>query len=314
MLGTARRPMSVAQIHDALGEECDLRTVYRDLDQLSQAGFPLVDTGGRWRVLPPGEGGWVVPLDPAELVALALAEDLLAGAGGPWVRDPLRALRGKLEALLTPKGREYFAQLRASTLATAFGAPDHDDRAGVLEVLGGAIVGRHVVRIGHTPPGKARAERDVEPYKVWLHQNVFYLVGYCRLRCAIRQFAVERIDTVELLDERFEPDPTFDVEAFVSEGFGAYHGAVADVVIEVSESLAALVRARRFHPTQEVADLPGGGARVTMRAGGLSMIAAWVAGFGGQARPVAPPELVAAVRALHVQGLAALAGEAVEIR
>jgi proteasome accessory factor B len=259
MLVRARRPLSVAELHDALGDECDRRTVYRDLDQLCQAGFPLVDTKGRWRVLDAAESGWAVPLDPTELMALALAEDLLAGSGGAWVLEPLQALRGKLEAMLTPRGREYFALLRASTLATAFGAPDYDDRGGVLVALNEAIQRRQVVRIGHTSPGRPRAERDVAPYKLWLHQNVFYLIGYCRLRSDIRQFAVERIDTAELLDERFTPDPDFDVEAFVGQGFGAYHGAVADVVIDVSASLAPLVRARRFHPTQEVTDLPGGG-------------------------------------------------------
>ena len=49
--------------------------------------------------------------------------------------------------------------------------------------------------------------------------------------------------------------------------------------------------------------------RLRMEAAGLPEIAAWVAGFGGDARAIAPPELVEAVARLHRDGLRAVETE-----
>jgi len=51
--------------------------------------------------------------------------------------------------------------------------------------------------------------------------------------------------------------------------------------------VAHLIRERRFHVSQQVTEV-GKGVRLKMGAAGLPEIAAWVAGFGGEARVVAP--------------------------
>lgn len=306
MLENARRSMTVAELHAALDGECDRRTVYRDLDQLCQAGFPLVDSEGRWRVLQPSEGGWSIPLHPTELLALALAEDLVGASRGSWLQGPIGALRDKLLSVLTPRGRAYFSELRAASVATVFGAPDYRDRGGLLLSIHQCICRNRVIRIGHTALGKRRTVRDVEPYSLWFHEGVCYLVARCLLRSAIRTFAVERIDSAEVLDQRFVPDQSFDPASYVREAFGPYHGPIVEASIDFSPRLAHLVQQRRYHHTQVTDTRPDGGVRMTIRAGGLSLIAAWIAGFGGDARPIGPPELVHAVREIHEAGLAAI--------
>jgi predicted DNA-binding transcriptional regulator YafY len=85
------------------------------------------------------------------------------------------------------------------------------------------------------------------------------------------------------------------------------HGEVEAVAVEFTGAVAHLVRERRFHHTQRLTDLDGGGVRLEMQVAGLPEVAAWVAGFGGAARPLAPPALVEAVRRLHEEGLRAVA-------
>ena len=79
-LEASRTGLTVAAIHAQVEEECSLRTIYRDLEQLEQAGFPLLDEDGRWRVLQTGEGAWSIPFEPSHLLALAVGEELLAPA------------------------------------------------------------------------------------------------------------------------------------------------------------------------------------------------------------------------------------------
>jgi len=76
------------------------------------------------------------------------------------------------------------------------------------------------------------------------------------------------------------------------------------MIIDFSRRVAHLVRERRYHASQELSER-GQGVRLKMEAAGLPEVAAWVAGFGGDARPIAPSELVEAVARLHRDGLRA---------
>jgi predicted DNA-binding transcriptional regulator YafY len=124
----------------------------------------------------------------------------------------------------------------------------------------------------------------------------------------VRKFAVQRIAQARMLEDTFDPDPEFCLTDYVSEGFGAMGGSPADIVIDFDATVAHLIRERRFHRSQRVEERPGG-VRLQLTAAGLPEIAAWLAGFGGHACALEPPELVEAVAEIHRAGLVRHAGE-----
>jgi proteasome accessory factor B len=63
------------------------------------------------------------------------------------------------------------------------------------------------------------------------------------------------------------------------------------VVIEMDAWLTDVLRGRRWHPSQEVAELPGGGSQVRMRLSGLEEIEQHVLSWGAHASVVEPREL-----------------------
>jgi predicted DNA-binding transcriptional regulator YafY len=63
------------------------------------------------------------------------------------------------------------------------------------------------------------------------------------------------------------------------------------VVIEMDAWLTDVLRGRRWHPSQEVAELPGGGSQVRMRLSGLEEIEQHVLSWGTHASVVEPREL-----------------------
>ena len=126
--------MTAAQLKDAIEETQSTRTLYRDLEVLQQAGFPLTNEGGCWRLLETSESSWAIPVNPTEVVALMLTEDLLAPVEGSWLAEPLANLRSRLSSTLTPTGRRYCAELRKANVATVFGSGHYGDLALVLGV------------------------------------------------------------------------------------------------------------------------------------------------------------------------------------
>lgn len=308
-LEVSRRGLTAEELHEAAGEDCALRTIYRDLDHLAAAGFPIYKDESRWRVLGPGEGGWTIPVDPTEVLALSLSDELLAPLRGSYLEEPFAELRAKILAMMTPEGRRYWEELRKTAVATLFGAGRYADQGDELEAIREAITKQQRLAIEYAKPRRDPERRVVEPYCTWYASGRVYLVAYCHKAEDVRTFALQRIQNAQVLDEAFDLASDFDPAAFSRLGFGVYHGPVHRVVIDFAPEVAHLIREHRYHHSQRVEELSGGGVRLRMTAAGLPEMAAWVAGFGGRAVAREPEELVAAVRRLHEAGLRALEGE-----
>lgn len=306
VLERARRGVTVAELLDASEGRASRRTLYRDLEQLRQAGFPICEEDGRWQLRGAVEGAWTVPVDPSMVLALMLSEEVMRPLRDTELAEPLQELRARLLALLTPVGRAYVDELRKTSIATTFGAPAYHAVRSVVVAVQEAIAKQQRLRLRYSRPGGSTRSRVVEPYFTWVAGGRLYLVGRDTDLAGVRTFAVQRITQAEILDEPFEPDLTFDPSEFVSRGFGVYHGDVHRFVIDFAPEVAYVVRERPVHGTQQVEDRDGGWVRLTMDAAGLPEVAAWVASFGGRVRPIAPRALVDAVRRIHEDGLSDL--------
>ena len=355
LLEGTRFGLRVREIHDALGGGMSERTIFRDLQQLDEAGFRLdKDDEDRWRVLTGGEGGYSVPVAPSELLALLLSEELLAPMRSAEVAVALAGLRQKVAAMLNPIGRA-FAELIKDHLVATFVGPGDYANGDIVPAIEEAIRLEHCLRIGYWSPGRKAVEcprdevaerpadmphmpdlediedpvdlegseddaqeahghsgetteRRVDPYLLWYADARLYLVGHCHLRGAVRTFLVDRIRDIEILDESFDVDPSFDARKFTGSGMGAWSGERHRVELWFSPAVAHLARERRFHPSQQIETDADGGARVTMEVAGLPHVAAWVASFGGQIIAREPELLVQRIREIHRNGLVAHGG------
>lgn len=290
-LSAAPRGLTVHELRQLVGDGT-LRTTYRDLAQLQAAGFALANDAGRWLVEPKARVS--VPVQPEEVVALVVATQAI-GARGPF-SAPLHALRRKLLAAMSPKARAYCEQLSDTSVATTLGQAAVPPA--VADAAREAIEKEQLLAITHAKPGEAPRRRVVEPYGTWIADGRAYLVARSPGKAQPQHFHLARIAAAEVLDETFERDPSFSLEEFAQTGFGAFHGPVHDVTIELGPEVAHLARENEYHATQALEELDGGRVLLRMQTAGLPRLAAWVAGFGGKARAVEPPELIGMVRAL----------------
>jgi predicted DNA-binding transcriptional regulator YafY len=307
LLEGSKSGLRAREIHEALGGDVSERTVFRDLQHLQEAGFPLYEEDGRWRVLGQGEGGYTVPVDTSELLALMLSEELLAPMRSAEVVAALAGLREKVAAMLSGAGRSYAEEIKDHLVATFVGPGDYTDGT-IVRTIEDAIQREHRLRIHYWSPRGETSERRVDPYVMWYADGRLYLVGYCHLRGAVRTFLLDRIRRIESLDEPFDIDPSFDVRSYTGSGLGAWTGERQRVELWFAPSVAHVAHERRFHPSQHVEPAPDGGATVTMYVAGLPHVAAWVASFGGQVVARAPARLIARIQELHRNGLAAYGG------
>ena len=277
-----------------------LRTLYRDMAALEEANFPIIHEEGRFR-LPPGS--LRVPdnqLQPDERLALFSVRQLASGLRETTTGRALERLWQRLSGerpdapLLLPKDAVRTVEIR-SPLAIDYGI--HRRTIALIEEA-----------LAESRPLSCRYEalstgdltaRIVEPGELHWDPALesLYLIGWCRLRQAVRVFAVHRFRMVSLLRERFQPRPECRSRPALRHAFRVWRGGnVERVVVRLSGWAAREARERKLHPSQQVTRVAGGDVRVSFELAGLEEVMRWVLGYGALARVEEPAALVVAVR------------------
>ena len=187
--------------------EVSKRTIYRDITALSEARVPIVASPGTgYRLM---DGYFLPPLSftPDEAAMLVLGAHAVRWAvDAPYRQAAQLALR-KLEAVLPQEARERAQELYESM--RIFGGWTSAEDADKVGALRGAILERRVVSLRyHSPRHEQASEREVEPYALQFYRGIWHLDAYCRLRHDMREFRLDRVDSLAILDERFQRDPS----------------------------------------------------------------------------------------------------------
>lgn len=184
--------------------EVSVRTMYRDLQALSEGGVPLIATPGKgYRLM---EGYFLPPVSftGSEAAVLALGGEFVRGRIDRELQQAADSALRKLLSVLPLDRREAVARLQHELLFRSL-RPSVDTPA--LAQLRSAIAERRVVRLLYHAYRRASPElRDVEPISLVHLAEAWHLAAYCRLRRAPRLFRLDRIDEAELLPERFTLD------------------------------------------------------------------------------------------------------------
>ena len=117
-----------------------------------------------------------------------------------------------------------------------------------------------------------------------------YLMAYVPEYQEVRTFALERIQEVSLLEERFTPIGDLSDEAF-PHSLGVHSGPPERVELEFQAAVADYVTAREWHQSQTVEAGANGAVRMTLDVCVDRSLHSWVLSFGPFARVIAPAHL-----------------------
>jgi predicted DNA-binding transcriptional regulator YafY len=286
-----RRRVTIADI--ARRFEISERTAYRDLAELGNGLAPVVRDENGYRLM---DGARLQPqtLTLSERRLLTVLLDSPALSRLPSLSARLRTLAEKLG----PESAGSIADTDLRLPEVERSGPIAPQSVRRLE---SAIDGRISVRIDYASLSSAtRRWRDVDPLAIFHRAQAWYLVARCHESNQPRMFRLDRVLAVETMNgTRFQPPPDFALDEFLAGSWEIFRGdETHHVVIRFNAALAALVLHGYHHAGEMVDPLPDGGAEYRVTLSHLDEIARWVVGFAGGAVAIAPPELVARVRAI----------------
>jgi len=171
---------------------CHTRTVYRDLEALQLAGFPIYDEkqNGKsvWLILDSGKK-ISMPLSLPELMALYFGRDLLNVLKNTVFHDSLKSLFSKIKTTL-PKGYMVFLEKFEKNLKVGQQPYRHHRNTELNETLNTinkAIEKNKCIDILYFVISRnKKSKRRVAPYNIWFSKGTFYIIGHCMMRGKMR--------------------------------------------------------------------------------------------------------------------------------
>jgi len=290
---------------DGLASELDVttRTIRRDLAALQEAGFPLYDTRDdldrvRWRMEGQAFKGLDTGFTLAELCALYLSRNLLeAVSGTPFQRD-LGLAFARLESALSPRMRQFLDRL-PSVLAAKPGprAGAVDASSETVAKLLEATLHLRVATMRYDSVSSGRVkDYEVHPYKLAFAQGGLYLLAFVPNYDDVRTFAVDRIRSVSLEKQTFTPQRQIPDDVF-GNSLGVNTGPAERVELRFDREVASYVRARVWHQSQELRELPDGGLALTLHVCHDWALRSWILSWSPFVEVTSPGSLVSGIAA-----------------
>ena len=280
---------------------CHFRTVYRDLEALQIAGFPIYTEKKEgktfWCILENAKKQAPIPFSLSELMALYFSRGLMKSLENTVFYEALESFFQKIKATLSPEYTRYLSQFAQVFSVNPKPAKDYGEFQDIIDGLNQAVVNRQVIEIDYfTMSRKARSRRRVAPYKIWFFDGTFYLIGYCYLRQDVRIFAVDRIKALQNVAESFTPPEDLDLERYMQPSFGVFMGEPVTVRIRFAAEAAGYIKEKSWHETQQIESLADGAIVLTLKVAGTDEIKFWIMKWGAQAQVLAPESLAFEIR------------------
>lgn len=183
--------------------EVSERTIYRDIQDLSLSGVPIEGEAGvgyhlRYSLdIPP------LMFTAAEIEALVVGARILKAWGGSELGSSAQSVLDKVHAVIPA---ELHHHLEASKLfAPRFGL--REDLETTLDVCRNAIARQRYLHLAYQRADGTPSEREVKPLGLFFWGNVWTLAGWCELRGSFRNFRLDRMGHLQVLDKTFAELP-----------------------------------------------------------------------------------------------------------
>ena len=226
---------------------------------------------------------WEFPfpeLSTGEILTLFIANNLLKDLKGTPLYEIGLTLSKKLEKLLPErvsiKDREIEEMLSISFQPIKI----KKDIVDIFDKLFNSIRERNSVLIKYyTISRDEETERIVDPYHLYNFEGVWYLVAYCHKRGEVRDFALDRINGITVLKEKFNFKEDFNIKEYLQKSFRIYKGNEDEFTLLFDPYQAKWIKERIWHNSQKISENPDGSLILKIK-GNKEEIKRWIIGYG----------------------------------
>ncbi|NBB86405.1 MAG: WYL domain-containing protein, partial [Bacteroidetes bacterium] len=215
-----RPSLTSRQLADHFG--VSRRTIFRDLRALSESGVPLTYAeGGGYEIL---EGYQLPPLmlSAREAATLLVGTEFMKLQSDASLRKDADEVGLKIRSVLPREVQEYIDRLNERTVLDPYWlhaeAQEDEAHEGRWYQLSEAAARQRSVLMEYYVPSRDEVtKRKIDPLGLVYFTDHWNVIAFDHLRDDIRNFRLDRMRTLHVLTERFEPPEGFDLNTHLQQ-------------------------------------------------------------------------------------------------
>lgn len=267
-----------------------LRTVYRDVHALQEAGVPIIGEAGTGYSLMEGYKLPPVMFNQDEASALLTAAKLMQSKTDAASIKNYNAALDKIKAVLRLAEKDHIEEIDEHIAVISPSSFQYEKPAEMhLQPILKAIANAAVINIQYASlESNETTQRSVEPVGIYNLGSHWHLVAFCRLRNDYRNFRTDRIKKLIITNEPIlKTHPP--LQAFINKMSAKRE--VRKVVIEVDPEIIKYFGEQKYYHGYIKEEDAGDCVRITFLCGSLRGFARWFMMFGDYAKIIEPIEL-----------------------
>ncbi|WP_410880394.1 helix-turn-helix transcriptional regulator [Myroides sp. DW712] len=184
--------------------DVSLRTIYRDIRSLEQAGVPLYSEAGVGYAV---VDGYKIPptlFTREEALSFVAAEKIMQVYVDPELSEHFTSALFKMKAVLRTAQKVEVSEITPAVVMRTDKTVFNKKVPSALSTLFKSISLKKQLSMAYINGAESEATlRIVEPIGVFHENSYWYFMAYCHLRQSYRQFRSDRIQSIVLLEESF---------------------------------------------------------------------------------------------------------------
>ncbi|GAB3885178.1 helix-turn-helix transcriptional regulator [Spirosoma agri] len=290
-----KRVVRAQELADRFGTS--LRTIYRDIRSLEEAGVPVGAEAGVGYFLtdyhlPP------VMFTNAEASSLLLAAKLIEKWTDESVQTQFDSALFKIKSVLKRPDQEHLDDLSPNvSIAKTIARPPYAD--GLLSTIQQAIARHHVLDLQyHSLYNDTETNREVEPVGLYHYSLTWHLIAFCRKRQDYRDFRLDRIRSLTDTGQRFARHERLSLQEYLARERSCPDMPLINVTLVIQKTIAHYFREAPFPGSFVSEEDLGTGVRVQLNTPYLEGLARWLLTYGTTITIEQPDPLLALMQTL----------------
>jgi predicted DNA-binding transcriptional regulator YafY len=278
--------------------EISLRTVYRDINTLKNAGIPIIgDPGIGYSIM---EGYRLPPImfSKGEAAALITAEKFMGKVTDKETQAYYSNAMVKIKAILRNTEKQT-VEVLDNAIAISDKTTTHKT---YLQDLFACLAAKQVLQIQYQKADGTTSNRNLEPIGCYNSYNNWYLVAFCQLKKAYRTFKMNRIVHLQILEEYFQTKHISlpDYMQQQSTSWKKDH-QLQTIEIEFKHRFIEHAERRKYYFGFVKESKTANATQMTFLNSSIEIFARWLLQFGNQATVISPVLLRDRLKELSTQ-------------
>jgi predicted DNA-binding transcriptional regulator YafY len=269
--------------------EMSLRTVYRDVKALMEAGVPIGSEAGKGYFIVDGYHLPPVMFTEDEASSMLVAGKLVEKMADKSVRTAFDSAMHKIKAVLNESGKDHLQNLESHIeifLRPKYEVKDSEFPDHFMTEIQKAVAKKETLKIDYCSVTDELTQREVEPIGIFYYSMAWHLIGWCRLRNGYRDFRADRIKNLINTGVHFEGRNLISLKEYFQSMFQSNKDLMKAVVIFDKSSL----RGRPIYGSITTTDL-GDRVRAEFLLDNLGYMSRWLLMYGTSVEVEEPEEL-----------------------